>query len=97
VQLFERHMAETRADMSYVAPRLIFSYRKDKRPEEGPRASRRSKSDDDNVLAFRSLYLQPIVTAGARYVRTISSFGHDALKAAPFRLFKKFASERRAA
>ena len=80
MKLFQRLVAEARADMSDISPRVVFPNREDESAEKRPGASRRREARDHNFLSFRGLDLQPVGRSASGCILAIRALCHDAFK-----------------
>ena len=79
-------MAEAGADVSDVAPGVVFAHGEDQRAEERPGAPGRREAGDHDFLPLRRLDLQPVRRPASGRVRAVGALGHDAFETLPLGL-----------
>src|SRR5712671_3650196 len=90
MEVFQDLVAEASADMSDVAPCVVFPHGEDQGAEERPGPPGRREAGDYHFLSLCRLDLQPIRGAASGPIRAVGALRHDAFQTPPLCLGKEF-------
>src|SRR3954454_8611700 len=90
MEVFQDLVAEASADMSDVAPCVVFPHGEDQGAEEWPGAPGRREARDHHFLSPCRLDLQPIRGPSSGRIRAVGALRHDAFEALPLGLGEEF-------